>query len=104
MKDARRQRLEQLLALPRFGGEKKALAAAIGKAPAQVSQWANSTRTINEESARAIEEKLRLPARWMDGDDATPAATTTARHQAEQHHNPSTTAITARIAHPPLAQ
>ena len=71
LKEARRKRLEELLAWPRFGGEKKALAEAIGKAPAQVSQWVNSTRTINEESARHIEAKLRLPSHWMDGPAAT---------------------------------
>lgn len=60
-------RLQQLLQLlEEHRGVKKALAATIGKAPAQVSQWISGVRTITEESARDIEKMARKPAGWMD--------------------------------------
>lgn len=67
---ARLNRLKQLLELEQYAGRggQARLAADIGRAPAQVSQWINGTRSINEESARNIEQRLRLPALWMDGD------------------------------------
>lgn len=66
IREIRRRRLEQLLRQERFAGEKASLARAIGKAPAQVSQWCNEVRTISEDVARQIEERLKLPKLWMD--------------------------------------
>lgn len=66
--EIRRLRLEALVAKQPGRAKQRGLAAAIGKAPAQISQWINGTRTINEESARAIEKKLKLTERWMDNE------------------------------------
>jgi len=52
--------------LKQHGGRNAALARAIGKAPAQVSQWLNGVRTINEESAREIETQAWLEPGLMD--------------------------------------
>jgi transcriptional regulator with XRE-family HTH domain len=60
-------RLQRLLCLlEEHKGIKKVLAAAIGKAPAQVSQWVNGTRTITEETAREIERGAKKPPGWLD--------------------------------------
>jgi len=64
IKDTRLNRLKLLL--DQHDGNKAALARAIKKQPAQVSQWFNHVRTINEDSAREIEERMRLPVGWMD--------------------------------------
>lgn len=56
-------------------GKQRSLAARIGKAPAQVSQWVNRTRTINEETAREIERTLKRPTGWMDSDPKALPAT-----------------------------
>ena len=64
IREVRRQRLLELL--DRHGGQKIALAKALGKSPAQVSQWCNHFRTISEDSAREIEQALKLPPGWMD--------------------------------------
>jgi hypothetical protein len=64
IRETRLARLQELLA--DYGGSKKALAAAVGKAPAQVSQWCNGVRTITEESARDMERSAKLPAMWFD--------------------------------------
>jgi DNA-binding transcriptional regulator YdaS (Cro superfamily) len=66
---ARRHRLRQLLDREPYlgrGGQAR-LAADIKRAPAQISQWLGGARTLNEESARNIEEMLKLPFLWMDG-------------------------------------
>lgn len=42
------------------------LSKVIRKAPAQISQWINGTRTMREESAREIERAARLPDGWLD--------------------------------------
>lgn len=54
------------MALQEGLGKQRKLAAKIGKAPAQISQWINGTRTLREETAREIEHSLGLPERWMD--------------------------------------
>lgn len=64
IREIRLQRLLELL--DEHKGVKKALAATIGKAPAQVSQWVSGVRTITEESAREIEKMARKPLGWMD--------------------------------------
>lgn len=69
MKEVRRQRLEKLLK-ERFGGSQKELAVAIGRSPAQISQWLSRFRNISEDSARAVEVALQLPLGWMDVDNA----------------------------------
>ena len=63
-KAVRLERLRWLL--KRHGGRKAALAKAIGKAPAQVSQWLSGVRTISEESAREIEAQAWLDPGVMD--------------------------------------
>ena len=45
---------------------KKNLAKRIKKAPSQVSQWLKGYRSIEEDSARHIEQMLHKPERWMD--------------------------------------
>lgn len=45
---------------------KKDLAAKLGKAPSQVSQWLSGYRSIDEDSAREIERAMRKPVHWMD--------------------------------------
>lgn len=64
VREIRRQRLLELLA--EHGGSKAELARAIGKAPAQVSQWVNQWRTIAEDTAREIERKTGKPPGWLD--------------------------------------
>lgn len=64
IRDTRLARLHELLA--QHAGVKKDLAATVGKAPAQVSQWFNGVRTITEESARDMERAAKLPAGWFD--------------------------------------
>jgi transcriptional regulator with XRE-family HTH domain len=70
MTDIREIRVAQLQrALKEAGGKKAELARAIGKAPAQLSQWFSGYRTIEEDSAREIERKLRKPHGWLDSLD-----------------------------------
>lgn len=70
--DVRDTRLKRLaVLLEQHGGSKDELARALKKAPAQISQWFNHVRTITEESAREIEERLKLPAGWLDQDVET---------------------------------
>lgn len=64
IREIRLQRLQLLLS--EHKGIKKLLGAAIGKAPSQVSQWINGTRTITEETAREIERSVKKPTGWMD--------------------------------------
>lgn len=71
IREIRLQRLLELL--DEHKGVKKALAATIGKAPAQVSQWVSGVRTITEESAREIEKMARKPVGWMDMQPSEPA-------------------------------
>ena len=80
IREVRRARLQQLVDEQKEPGKQRRLATLIGKAPAQVSQWINRTRTITEDTARAIEAKLRRPHGWMDLDPAAPV--TTAQHTA----------------------
>jgi hypothetical protein len=47
-------------------GKKARFAAAVGKAPAQISQWLGGTRSIEDETAREIEKRLGLPRWTMD--------------------------------------
>lgn len=72
----RDRRLARLLWLRdhRFGGNQSALANAISRSQAQVSQWVQGVRTITEESARMIERALRLPPTWLDAKDDEEAA------------------------------
>lgn len=56
-------------------GRQRSLARRLGKAPAQVSQWVNRTRTITEETAREIERTMQRPTGWMDSDPKAPATT-----------------------------
>lgn len=50
-----------------------------GKARSQISRWANNNKTANgkpsfisNDSCREIEEKMKLPERWMDIDHSPP--------------------------------
>lgn len=74
-RELRRRRLLDLVAAQSGAGKQRQLAKAIGKAPAQVSQWVNRTRTITEDSARQIERALKLPDGWMEHDPATVLST-----------------------------
>lgn len=64
-----------LILLEEFGGP-KSLADRLGKSPAQISQWKSKSpdsrtgkpRSINQNSAREIEEKLGRTRGWMDTD------------------------------------
>lgn len=71
VKEARRLSLERLVALEPGPerGRKGRFAARIGKAPAQVSQWLSGYRSIEDDSAREIERRLRLPRWTMDSED-----------------------------------
>jgi hypothetical protein len=69
VKEVRLARLQEML--EGHGGSKKALASAIKKKPAQVSQWFAGVRTISEDSARDIERATRMPPGWMDTPPAT---------------------------------
>lgn len=64
----RRARLRKLID-ENFGGSTTSLAQQIKKTPGQISQWLHSHRQMSEKSARAIEERCRLPAHWLDRDD-----------------------------------
>lgn len=75
IREIRRDRLLELLRDEPGRGKQRSLAKRIGKAPAQVSQWVNRTRTITEETARDIERTLKRPTGWMDS-DPKPQATT----------------------------
>lgn len=89
IRETRRERLLQLLREQKGKGKQRSLGQLIGKAPAQISQWVNRTRTITEDTAREIEAKARKPAGWMDLDPAAPTVTghyaPTAVH-ARDHH------------------
>lgn len=67
----RRARLRQLIR-ERFGGRQRALADALDMKGSQISRWLGpgdkARQAIHENSARAIEETLRLPPGWMDID------------------------------------
>lgn len=75
IREIRRARLLQLVQQQNGAGKQRKLAAAIGKAPAQISQWINQTRTITEDSAREIEAKAKLPIGWLDLDPDAPTRT-----------------------------
>lgn len=68
IREVRRGQLMVLLGEHKGKGRQAALAERIGKAPAQISQWVNRTRTITEETAREIEAAAGKPERWMDRD------------------------------------
>lgn len=59
-----------MLIINRFGGNQTAFAEAVDIKPPQVNRWISRTtrdaRNIGERSARSIEQKLALPAGWMD--------------------------------------
>jgi len=67
--EIRRKRLRLLIDTD-FAGVTKRCAEALGMPPPQLHRWlsttTNSPRRIEEESARAIESKLKLPDRWLD--------------------------------------
>lgn len=70
IEEVRRARLVMLE--NEFGGQ-TALAERIGKAPAQISQWKNASRSasgrqraMSSDVAREIEEKTGKPRGWMD--------------------------------------
>jgi hypothetical protein len=80
-------RHRNLLALVQDAGSQRAFADRVGKAPAQISQWATRAphastgrrRVISGDSARQIESACGLPSGWMDHDhtretSATPLA------------------------------
>lgn len=75
IREIRRARLLQLVQEQAGRGKQRRLAEIIGKAPAQVSQWINRTRTITEDIAREIERSTHRPHGWMDRDPAAPSAT-----------------------------
>ena len=94
MKDIRDVRVDRLqLALKEAGGKKAALARSIGKAPSQLSQWFSGYRTIEEESAREIERKLRKPLGWLDAADQSSAPPQQAREPAPPYGLPAALAI-----------
>ena len=73
VKDIRVARLRELLDAPQFGkGKQTVLAKKIKKAPAQISQWLNGTRTMEEDSAREIEKHAKLKPGWLDEPVQTP--------------------------------
>ena len=67
-------RLDRLRLLVKEHGSQTALAQHLDKSPAQVSQWINRSkdsktgkpRTMDSNTARAIEAKCKKPAGWMD--------------------------------------
>lgn len=73
IKEIRVLRLKELLASAEIGGKQTLLSKRIRKAPAQISQWINGTRTIREESAREIEAAAKLPPGWLDRPHDLPA-------------------------------
>lgn len=94
MREIRRERLLQLIGEQKGAGKQRTLAGLIGKAPAQVSQWVNRTRTITEDTARQIEAKLKKPKGWLDHEPGAPAVTgayDVAPHAAREHMQPSLT-------------
>jgi hypothetical protein len=77
IEEIRHVRLLQLLESPEYPSA-GALAKAIGKSPAQVSQWKNRSRrsdggvaNIDSESARNIERSTGKPRGWMDNEVST---------------------------------
>ena len=66
-KTLRDTRLENLLLmLGEHNNNRTDLARTIRKAPAQLTQWLNRTRTITEDSAREIEQNAKKPHMWLD--------------------------------------
>ena len=65
--ETRRRRLAELVKA-RFGGKQTALSEQIGASLSQIGQWLSGNRNMGEDSARAIEAKLRLEHLWMDYD------------------------------------
>lgn len=50
-----------------FQGSTKDMAEAIGKSPAQISQWFSGFRNIGDAAARQIEDRLGLHRGYLDG-------------------------------------
>jgi DNA-binding transcriptional regulator YdaS (Cro superfamily) len=82
---------DNLRLLVKEAGTQDALAAAIGKSPAQISQWINASkdsktgkpRTLARATAREIERKRGKPEGWMDQPHAeTPVAAVSPVEQA----------------------
>lgn len=77
IEETRRQRLAELI---REYGTQTALSEAIGKAPAQISQWINASlnsktgkpRVMSNAVAREIEALTKKPVGWMDNLQAGP--------------------------------
>jgi hypothetical protein len=69
VRELRLLRLQQLL-IEEEGrgarGAKARLGHRVGKASAQISMWLNGRRTIEEQSAREMENYARLAPRWFD--------------------------------------
>lgn len=51
-------------------GKMTRFAERIGRSASQVSQWLGGTRTIEEVSARHIEQRCRKPLYWLDAQEA----------------------------------
>lgn len=82
--DIRETRLARLTLLLHEYGSKKALAAKLKKAPAQVSQWFNRVRTITEDSAREIERNAERHVGWLDLPVSAETALPRHAHRAEE--------------------
>ena len=63
IRELRQARLRELLT---NAGTQVALSKQIGKAPAQISQWLNGTRTMEEETASEIAAYAKLANGWLD--------------------------------------
>lgn len=68
IRKTRRARLNELVAMPRFGGVASRLSEALGyRSKSLVSELLTGARPITERTARGIEVKLKLPEGWLDG-------------------------------------
>lgn len=74
LKTIRAARLQELVDAepPPDRGKKTRFAARIGRSPSQLAQWLSGIRTIEETSARHIEQRCRKPLHWLDGIEQNP--------------------------------
>ncbi len=99
VEDIRRENLALLIAS--HGGQ-RALADALGKSPAQLSQWINKSpdaktgrpRVMGSRAARSIEEALGLLPGWMDAPRATQQG---ALHHESQFQRPNPEILIATL-------
>lgn len=81
--ETRRRRLRELIDGP-FNGVVLQLANRLDMKPPQLHRWLNGGQGMREDSARAIEIKLKLPRRWLDDDGLSLSSNINSTQEAAQ--------------------